>query len=234
MQRWLHANGPVRRADQRASPVLAMIGAVTSPRTARPEPHGPAARQPQSHAHGHTPQPRSGRARLPASAQGHRRGADPLRRRRCVVGLVVLWPGGAPRHERTGVGFDRQTAARHGGRRWARSTARTSTPRRRRRPGTPRRRRGGRPPAQQTGQCEKATVEVTTRRATRAARSPRSSSPDATRQLTPGQGVVVAYAPDAPRDLQYAVTDVDRTFPMALLAGDLRPGGGRWSAGCAG
>ncbi|MFD8741396.1 YibE/F family protein, partial [Streptomyces sp. NPDC059618] len=26
-----------------------------------------------------------------------------------LVGLVVLWPGGAPAHERTGVGFDRQT-----------------------------------------------------------------------------------------------------------------------------
>lgn len=26
-----------------------------------------------------------------------------------VVGLVVLWPGGAPGHERTGIGFDRQT-----------------------------------------------------------------------------------------------------------------------------
>ncbi|MFB7752603.1 YibE/F family protein, partial [Streptomyces sp. NPDC056121] len=26
-----------------------------------------------------------------------------------VVGLVVLWPGGAPSHARTGVGFDRQT-----------------------------------------------------------------------------------------------------------------------------
>ncbi len=26
-----------------------------------------------------------------------------------VVGLAVLWPGGAPAHERTGVGFDRQT-----------------------------------------------------------------------------------------------------------------------------
>ncbi|MFD3906909.1 YibE/F family protein, partial [Streptomyces californicus] len=32
-------------------------------------------------------------------------------------------------------------------------------------------------------------------------------------------GVVVAYAPDAPRDLQYSVTDVDRKVPMALLAG---------------
>ena len=27
-----------------------------------------------------------------------------------LVGLVVLWPGGAPPHERTGVGFDRQTS----------------------------------------------------------------------------------------------------------------------------
>src|SRR5690606_21429495 len=26
-----------------------------------------------------------------------------------LTGLVVLWPGGAPGHERTGVGFDRQT-----------------------------------------------------------------------------------------------------------------------------
>lgn len=31
--------------------------------------------------------------------------------------------------------------------------------------------------------------------------------------------MVVAYAPDAPRDLQYSVTDVDRTVPMAVLAG---------------
>lgn len=30
--------------------------------------------------------------------------------------------------------------------------------------------------------------------------------------------MVVAYAPDAPRDLQYSVTDVDRKLPMALLA----------------
>lgn len=26
-----------------------------------------------------------------------------------VVGLIAFWPGGAPDHERTGVGFDRQT-----------------------------------------------------------------------------------------------------------------------------
>jgi hypothetical protein len=26
-----------------------------------------------------------------------------------VAGLIVLWPGGVPAHERTGVGFDQQT-----------------------------------------------------------------------------------------------------------------------------
>ncbi|NEE56615.1 YibE/F family protein, partial [Streptomyces sp. SID8455] len=26
-----------------------------------------------------------------------------------VVGLIAFWPGGVPDHERTGVGFDRQT-----------------------------------------------------------------------------------------------------------------------------
>jgi hypothetical protein len=26
-----------------------------------------------------------------------------------LAGLVVLWPGGVPSHERSGVGFDRQT-----------------------------------------------------------------------------------------------------------------------------
>lgn len=72
--------------------------------------------------------------------------------------------------------------------------------------------------AEQTGECKKATVEV-------------SSGPDkgrtfvevvqpgAPRQLEDGQEVVVAYAPDAPRDLQYSVIDVNRKLPMALLAG---------------
>ena len=31
--------------------------------------------------------------------------------------------------------------------------------------------------------------------------------------------MVVAYEPSAPKDLQYSVTDVNRKFPMALLAG---------------
>ncbi|MFD4758313.1 YibE/F family protein [Streptomyces sp. NPDC058439] len=129
-----------------------------------------------------------------------------------VVGLVVLWPGGAPPHDRTGVGFDRQTqqakvvkvdkvdckdvnASQM-------PVSGETTP----------------PSGSGPGLCEKATVEVTTGHD-----SGRTFveivHPDAPRQLRRGQGVVVAYAPDAPHDLQYSVTDVNRTFPMALLAG---------------
>lgn len=43
-------------------------------------------------------------------------------------------------------------------------------------------------------------------------------TPDALRHYTTGQGVVVSYSPKAPKDLQYAVSDVDRTFPMWVLA----------------
>ena len=55
--------------------------------------------------------------------------------------------------------------------------------------------------------------------------------PDQSRQLHEGQEVVVAYEPSAPEDLQYSVTDVNRKFPLALLAGSSRS---PWwsSAGC--
>lgn len=129
-----------------------------------------------------------------------------------LTGLVVLWPGGAPPHERTGVGFDRQTqqgkvvnvdtvdckevnAART-------PVAGESAPR----------------PAGSTGLCAKATVEVTTGH-DKGRRFVEIVQPDAPRQLREEQRVVVAYAPDAPHDLQYSVTDVNRKFPMALLAG---------------
>jgi uncharacterized membrane protein len=134
-----------------------------------------------------------------------------------VVGLVVLWPGGAPGHERTGVGFDRQTeqgkvvqvdkvnckdvnAAK------VPPTGDTSTP------------EGREAVNAQRGSCEKATIEVTSGK-DKGRTFTEIVQPDASRQLDKGQGVVVAYAPDAPRDLQYSVTDVDRQFPMLLLAG---------------
>ncbi|WP_437441388.1 YibE/F family protein [Streptomyces aureus] len=134
-----------------------------------------------------------------------------------VVGLVVLWPGGTPPHERTGVGFDRQTeqgkvvavqqvdcASVNAGQ--VPPTGDTSTP------------QGREAVNAQQGECEKATIEVTS--------GPEKGrtfteivQPDAPRQLHEGQGVVVAYAPDAPRDLQYSVTDVNRKVPLAVLAG---------------
>lgn len=133
------------------------------------------------------------------------------------IGLVVLWPGGAPGHERTGVGFDRQTQqgkvvslahvdCKSVNASQVPPTGDTSTP------------EGREAQAAQTGECKKATVEV-------------GSGPDkgrtfveivqpgAPRQLADGQEVVVAYAPDAPRDLQYSVIDVNRKFPLAVLAG---------------
>ncbi|WP_443067393.1 YibE/F family protein [Streptomyces sp. NBC_01426] len=133
------------------------------------------------------------------------------------IGMVILWPGGAPAHERTGVGFDRQTQqgkvvtlaqvdCKSVNASQVPSTGDTSTP------------EGREAQAAQTGQCKKATIEVTG--------GPDQGrtffeivQPGAPRQLAKDQEVVVAYAPDAPRDLQYSVIDVNRKFPMALLAG---------------
>ncbi|MET4640881.1 putative membrane protein [Streptomyces atratus] len=134
-----------------------------------------------------------------------------------VVGLVVLWPGGAPAHERTGVGFDRQTQqatvvnvdkvdCKDVNAAQTPVTGDTTTP------------SGNATPGQESGLCEKATIKVTTGHE-KGRTFVEIVQPDAPRQLHEGQGVIVAYAPDAPHDLQYSVTDVDRKFPMALLAG---------------
>ncbi|MGW1731312.1 YibE/F family protein [Streptomyces sp. NPDC001999] len=134
-----------------------------------------------------------------------------------VVGLVVLWPGGAPAHKRTGVGFDRQTQqatvvnvdkvdCKDVNAAQTPVTGDTTTP------------SGNATPGQESGLCEKATIKVTTGHE-KGRTFVEIVQPDAPRQLHEGQGVIVAYAPDAPHDLQYSVTDVDRKFPMALLAG---------------
>lgn len=132
-----------------------------------------------------------------------------------VVGLVALWPGGAPAHERTGVGFDRQTQqgkvvnidkvdCEDVNASQLPVSGETTPP---------------------TGEgddgaalCKKATVEITSGQ-DKGRKFVEVVQPDAPRQLRDGQGVVVAYAPDAPHDLQYSVTDVNRKFPMMLLAG---------------
>ncbi|MEU2420427.1 YibE/F family protein [Streptomyces sp. NPDC007851] len=140
-----------------------------------------------------------------------------------VVGLVVLWPGGAPPHERTGVGFDRQTQAATvtkvvsvscksvnasgGGSVGDTPTGEgTSTG------------EGSSAKEEDGGTCKKATVRVDTGK-DKGRTFTEIVQPDQSRQLHQGEKVVVAYEPSAPRDLQYSVTDVDRKFPMALLAG---------------
>ncbi|MGI5356235.1 YibE/F family protein [Streptomyces sp. CA-252508] len=134
-----------------------------------------------------------------------------------LVGLAVLWPGGAPEHERTGVGFDRQTEqgtvvqvdrvdCKDVNAAQVPPTGDTSTP------------EGREAVNAQQGQCAKATVEVTTGK-DKGRKFVEIVQPDAPRQLEEDQGVVVAYAPDAPPDLQYSVTDVNRKVPILVLAG---------------
>lgn len=132
-----------------------------------------------------------------------------------VVGLVALWPGGAPTHERTGVGFDRQTQQ---GKVVNIDKVDCEDVNASQLPVS-----GGTTPP--TGEeddgaalCKKATVEITSGQ-DKGRKFVEVVQPDAPRQLRDGQGVVVAYAPDAPHDLQYSVTDVNRKFPMMLLAG---------------
>ncbi|TRV80540.1 YibE/F family protein [Streptomyces sp. 130] len=131
-----------------------------------------------------------------------------------LVGLVALWPGGAPAHERTGVGFDRQTQQ---GKVVSVVKADCEDMNAVQLPVSGETRPPEGRPA--TGAlCEKATVEVTSG-PDAGRRFIEVVQPDAPRQLREGQGVVVAYAPDAPHDLQYSVTDVNRKFPLYLLAG---------------
>nr|WP_229897559.1 YibE/F family protein [Streptomyces finlayi] len=132
-----------------------------------------------------------------------------------LVGLAVLWPGGAPAHERTGVGFDRQTEQ---GRVVAVETidckdANVAPPQPGQGEPVP-------PPNSEapSAQCKKATVEVTTG-ANKGRTFTEIVQPESSRQLKQSQKVVVAYAPNAPRDLQYSVIDVDRKLPLTLLAG---------------
>ncbi|MET9731767.1 YibE/F family protein [Streptomyces sp. NPDC006458] len=134
-----------------------------------------------------------------------------------VVGLAVLWPGGAPDHERTGVGFDRQTEqatvtkvepvdCKAAGVSGVPPTGDTSTA------------EGSSAVQQANGDCKTATIRVDT-----GENSGRTFTeivqPDQSRQLHEGQEVVVAYEPSAPEDLQYSVADVNRRLPLTVLAG---------------
>ncbi|MFF0091860.1 YibE/F family protein [Streptomyces canus] len=134
-----------------------------------------------------------------------------------VVGLAVLWPNGAPAHERTGVGFDRQTqqatvskvvsvSCKSVNASGETPTGDTSTA------------EGSSAEQQANGTCKKATIRVDTGN-DKGRTFTEIVQPDQSRQLHEGQKVVVAYEPSAPRDLQYSVADVNRRLPMGLLAG---------------
>ncbi|MFD9813140.1 YibE/F family protein [Streptomyces sp. NPDC059080] len=177
--------------------------------------HSPASPQAHGHGHGH------------GHTHGHGHGpAAPVSRhlRKVItavlipfavavaVGLVVLWPSGAPGHRPSGVGFDQpQESAR------VTKVAEVdcATVHAQEQP-VPGEQPDGRP-AKAKGPCEVATVEVTTGENT-GRTFETVVTPDALRHYTTGQEVRVAYSPKAPKELQYSVSDVDRTVPMWVLA----------------
>ncbi|MFD9465124.1 YibE/F family protein [Streptomyces sp. NPDC060027] len=134
-----------------------------------------------------------------------------------AVGLVVLWPGGAPSHERTGVGFDRQTQQATVTRidqvdcRSVNASGETPT-------GDTSTAEGSSAQLQATGECKKATIRIDTGK-DKGRTFTEIVQPDQSRQLHQGEKVVVAYEPSAPKDLQYSVTDANRKLPLTLLAG---------------
>ncbi|MDH6625076.1 putative membrane protein [Streptomyces sp. LBL] len=134
-----------------------------------------------------------------------------------VVGLAVLWPGGAPAHERTGVGFDRQsqqaTVSKVESISCQSANASGETP-----TGDTSTAEGPSAQQQANGTCKRATIRVDTGK-DKGRTFTEIVQPDQSRQLHEGEKVVVAYEPSAPRNLQYSVTDVNRRLPMSLLAG---------------
>ncbi|MFI1969898.1 YibE/F family protein [Streptomyces cinnamoneus] len=191
--------------------------AAPRPPSQSPSPDGPSPTPPshgRSHGHGHGH----------SHAHGHGPAAPVSSHLRKVIaavlipfaaavlaGLFVLWPGGAPPHRHSGLGLDQQTESgrvvkieetdcSQGG----------AQPPQQQPP-------GGGPPAKQ-GPCQNATVEVTSG-PDKGRTFPEIVRPDASRRYDVGEKVVLAYAPKAPENLRYSVMDVDRTMPMALLAG---------------
>lgn len=162
--------------------------------------HGPAAGDGHGHSHSHGPAaPVSRHLRkviavilVPFAAA-------------VVVGLAILWPGGAPPHEHTGVGFDRQTQDAT-----VVEVVRTSC--------HPDGASRGGARGVKEGACKKATVRVDTGKDEGHTFS-EIVQPGQSRQLHSGEKVVAAYEPSAPEELRYSVADVNRHLPMALLAG---------------
>lgn len=126
-----------------------------------------------------------------------------------VVGMVVLWPNGVPAHKRSGVGFDQQTQS---GRVVRVENVKCADVHAEPNAGEP----GAAPSAPSI--CERATIQVTSGKDTGRTFT-EIVQPTQTRHYTQGQKVLLSYAPAAPKELQYSVTDVDRALPLWLLAG---------------
>ncbi|MFF4156849.1 YibE/F family protein [Streptomyces sp. NPDC001678] len=129
-----------------------------------------------------------------------------------LAGLIVLWPGGAPPHQHTGVGLDQQLRSGQ-----VTKIEKFDCPKSGGLPAGPQQSPSP-PPAPAQGTCEKATIEVT-EGPDKGKSFTEIVQPSASRRYDVGQKVILAYAPKAPENLRYSVTDVDRDFPMALLAG---------------
>ncbi|MGW6912987.1 YibE/F family protein [Kitasatospora sp. NPDC054939] len=129
-----------------------------------------------------------------------------------VVGLAVLWPGGVPAHERTGLGFDQQTER-------GRVARVTELPCAEAAPGRSAETEGEDAHAPgETGICRQAVVEVISG-PDRGRTFTVTVHPGEPRRYGAGDELVLTHAPDAPEDIRYTVVDVDRDVPMAALAG---------------
>lgn len=205
--------------------------------TATQQDHPPEQPHPSGQAHGH------GHSHGHSHAHAHGPAAPVSARLRKVIavvlipfavavvaGLVALWPGGPEHttHGRSGLGFDQETVA---GRvvkvaevDCADVNAQPQAPTE---PGAsaPGGGAGGATGGATGGGsgggksvCEKATIEVTSGK-DKGRTFPEIIQPNASRKFSAGQELKLSYAPKAPKNLQYSVSDVNRSFPMALLAG---------------
>ncbi|MFF6955341.1 YibE/F family protein [Streptomyces sp. NPDC008317] len=167
---------------------------------------GPGPGASHGHSHGHSHSHGHGHGPVPPVSQHLRKVIAAILvpfAAAVVVGLIVLWPGGAPQHARSGVGFDQQT--RQGKVvRLVDVSCKAENP--------------GQSSSAASDTCQKATIEVESG-PDKGTTFTEIVHPDQSRRYTKGEGVVLAYAPNAPAGLRYSVTDVDRGFPLALLAG---------------
>ncbi|NJP75899.1 YibE/F family protein [Streptomyces telluris] len=134
-----------------------------------------------------------------------------------LTGLVVLWPGGAPPHEHSGLGLDQKTESGRVVKIEEVDCAKGSGGQQQPPPGQQGGPGGPGGPAKPKGPCEKSDIEVTSG-PDKGRTFTELVQPSASRRYTVGQEVVLAYAPKAPKNLQYSVSDVNRTLPMAILA----------------